>query len=101
MKPIHTIKDKGLSVAIWKTRNGGYSFSISKRYKDKQTDQWKDSKYLFKDDIESLILQLQAALQYANEAALHAEEGLSSGQSKKGSAANYELTQDEIDDLPF
>jgi transposase len=97
MKPIHTIKDKGLSVAIWETRNGGYSFSISKRYKDKQSDEWKDSKYLFKNDVETLIIQLQAALEFEKE-----KTGQSSNPvSQKASNMTNVVDVLDMDDLPF
>ena len=90
MKPVHTIKDKGLSVAVWETRNGGHSFSVSKRYKDKQSGEWKDSKYLFKDDLESLIVMLQTAINYSSNKEAHEEAGIASGQKAI-----------DIDDLPF
>jgi transposase len=97
MKPIHTIKEKGLSVAIWETRNGGYSFSISKRYKDKQSDEWKDSKYLFKNDVETLIIQLQAALEFEKE-----KTGQSSNPVlQKASNMTNVVDVLDMDDLPF
>lgn len=97
MKPIHTIKDRGLSVAIWETRNGGFSFSISKRYKDKQSDEWRDSKYLFKNDVETLIIQLQAALEFEKE-----KTGQSSNPvSQKASNTTEVFDAIDMDDLPF
>ena len=53
-KPVQDFKHKGLSVAVWPTRNGGYSYSISKRYKDKQSGEWRETKSLFKDEAEAL-----------------------------------------------
>lgn len=95
-KPVHSYKDKGLSVAIWENRNGGYSYSIQKRYKDKQSGEWKESKYFYKEDVASLITMLQSAIDYASDRAEHEHEGIPSGQGKQGAEVSY-----EIDDIPF
>lgn len=100
-KPVKDFKEKGVSVAVWETRNGGYSISISKRYKDKVSGEWKESKYWFKEDLGNLIIMLQGALDFCGGAEEHKAEGVSSGQGKPGKPATYELTQEEIDDLPF
>jgi hypothetical protein len=36
-KPLQDFKNKGLSVAVWAGRNRGYTFTVQKRYKDKQS----------------------------------------------------------------
>lgn len=100
-KPVKDFKEKGVSVAVWETRNGGYSISISKRYKDKVSGEWKESKYWFKEDLGNLIIMLQSALDFCGGAEVHKAEGVPSGQGKPGKPATYELTQEEIDDLPF
>ena len=100
-KPVKDFKEKGVSVAVWETRNGGYSISISKRYKDKVSGEWKESKYWFKEDLGNLIIMLQGALDFCGGAEMHQAEGVPSGQGKPGKPATYELTQEEIDDLPF
>jgi hypothetical protein len=96
-KPVHTIKDKGLSVAIWESRGGGYTYSVQKRYKDKQTGEWKDSRYLYKEDVVSLVNMLQSAIDYASDRAEHSHEGIPSGQGKAGPSATYEID----DDIPW
>lgn len=101
MKPVTTIKEKGLQVAVWANRNGGYTYSISKRYKDKQSGEWKESKSLFKEEAEALIKLLQEALRYGTEREMHEFEGIPSGQGKPAAPVKYELTQEEVDDLPF
>jgi hypothetical protein len=100
-KPVKDFKEKGVSVAVWETRNGGYSISISKRYKDKVSNEWKESKYWFKEDLGNLIIMLQGALDFCGGAEVHKAEGASSGQGQPGKPATYELSQNEIDDLPF
>ena len=99
MPPVKTFKEKGLQLAIWESRNGGYSYTISKRYKDKQTGEWKDSKYLYKDDIEALQLMVQSAISYSHDRAEHEHEGIPSGQGKAGPSAAYEIDDDDL--IPF
>jgi len=100
-KPVQDFKHKGLSVAVWPTKNGGYSYSISKRYKDKQSGEWRETKSLFKDEAEALIDLLKQALAYGGSREEHEHEGIPSGQGKPGPKVKYELTDEEIDDLPF
>jgi len=100
-KPVQDFKHKGLSVAVWPTKNGGYSYSISKRYKDKQSGEWKETKSFFKEEAEALIDLLKQALAYGGSREEHEHEGIPSGQGKPGPKVKYELTDEEIDDLPF
>ena len=67
MKPTAQWKDKGLQVTMWPTNNGGHSFQIIKRYKDKKTEEWKDSKYFYKEDLEKLQALIKEALAYKPE----------------------------------
>jgi hypothetical protein len=100
-KPIQDFKNKGVSVAVWPTKNGGYSYSISKRYKDKQSGEWRESKSLFKEEAEALIDLLKQALAHGGTREEHEHEGIPSGQGKPGPKVAYELSDDELDDLPF
>lgn len=100
-KPVQDFKHKGLSVAVWPTKNGGYSYSISKRYKDKQSGEWKETKSLFKDEAEALIDLLKQAIAYGGNREEHEHEGIPSGQGKPGPKVKYELTEDELNDIPF
>lgn len=100
-KPVQDFKNKGVSVAVWPTKNGGYSYSIQKRYKDKQTGEWKETKSLFKEEAEALIELLQQALAYGGTRETHEFEGIPSGQGKPAPNVKYELTDAEVDDLPF
>lgn len=98
MPPVTSYKEKGLQVAVWENRTGGYSYTISKRYKDKQSGEWKDSKYLYKEDMEALTLLIQSALSYAHDRAEHQHEGIPSGQGKQGPSP---VTEFDMDDIPF
>lgn len=52
----------GLKVTAWPMKNqksqADCQYTISKRYKDKESGEWKDSRYLFKQDIQSLFFLL-------------------------------------------
>lgn len=100
-KPVQDFKHKGLSVAVWPTRNGGYSYSISKRYKDKQSGEWRETKSLFKDEAEALIDLLKQAIAYGGTREEHEHEGIPSGQGKPGPKVKYELSEEELEELPF
>ena len=93
--PVKTIRDKGLQIAVWESKNGGYSFSISKTYKCKATDQWKDSKYFYKEDLQKLGDMIQLAVGYASDRATHQEAAIASPMQE----AKYEAFGD--DDIPF
>ena len=100
-KPVMDYKNKGVSVAVWPTKNGGYSYSIQKRYKDKQSGDWKESKYYYKEEVEGLIELLQEAVKYASNRAEHDVDHMASGgyNSEKKAAAKHE--EIDMDDLPF
>jgi transposase len=93
--PVKTIRDKGLQIAVWESNNGGYSFSISKTYKCKATDQWKDSKYFYKEDLQKLGDMIQLAVGYASDRATHEAEAIASPKQEP------KFTPFEDDDLPF
>lgn len=69
-KPIQTFREKGLSVTVWpKNQTGDMTFSIRKTYKDKKTDEWKESKSLFLSDLKALLGLVQQTINFAEEAA--------------------------------
>jgi hypothetical protein len=100
-KPVQNFRNKGLDVAIWETRTGGISLTIRKTYKDKQTGEYKESKYLFKEDAERLIELLQEAVKYAGNRSAHNEEHLQSGGFSPNKPAPAKTDDIDWDDLPF
>lgn len=100
-KPVQDFKNKGLSVAVWPGRNGGYTYSVQKRYKDKQSGEWKETKSLFKEEAEALIELLQQALAYGGSRDTHEHEGMLTNQAKPVQPVKYELSEDDIDSIPF
>lgn len=93
--PVKTIRNKGLAIAIWETNNGGYSFSISKTYKCKQTEKWKESKYLYKTDLEALGPMIEEAIGYASDKATYEAEAIASPKQEP------QFSSFEDDDIPF
>ncbi len=65
-KPVQNFRDKGIDVAVWNAKNGGYSFTIRKTYKNKQSGEYVETKYLYKEECEKLIELLQEAVKYAS-----------------------------------
>lgn len=100
-KPVQNFRDKGLDVAVWENRNGGYSFTFRKTYKNKETQQYVETKYFYKEECEKLIELLQEAVKYASGRAEHDVDHMASGgyNSEKKAAAKHE--EIDMDDLPF
>jgi hypothetical protein len=99
-KPVQNFRDRGIDVAVWSAKNGGYSFTVRKTYKNKQTGEYVETKYLYKEEVEKLIELLQQAVKYASNRAEHDVEHMASGGfSGEKSAAKHE--EIDMDDLPF
>ncbi len=97
-KPVQNFRDKGIDVAVWSAKNGGYSFTIRKTYKNKQSGEYVETKYMYKEECEKLIELLQEAVKYASNRSEHESQGSQNG---LGQNVARELTQEELDDLPF
>jgi hypothetical protein len=99
-KPVQNFRDRGLDVAVWTAKNGGYSFTIRKTYKNKQSGEYVETKYMYKEECEKLIELLQEAVKYASNRAAHDEEHIASGgySGQKSTAKHEEI---DINDLPF
>lgn len=60
-KPTAKFRSGGIEVVRWPSSNGGSTFTIQKRYKDKGSGEWKESKSLWASDLPVLAaLCLQA-----------------------------------------
>jgi hypothetical protein len=99
-KPVQNFRDRGIDVAVWSAKNGGYSFTVRKTYKNKQTGEYVETKYLYKEEAEKLIELLQQAVKYASNRSAHDEEHLASGgfSGEKSTAKHEEI---DMEDLPF
>ncbi len=92
-KPIQAWREKGIDIAAWEGQHG-YSFTIRKSYKDKTTGEWKESKYLYADDLERLAGLLVNALSWS-------AENNSEPRDVKVSQAVVPKPTDLDDDIPF
>lgn len=59
--PINKYKEKGIEIAEWAGKNGS-SYTITKRYKDKTSGEYKDSKSFFESELGILSALLNQAL---------------------------------------
>lgn len=96
-KPVQNFRSKGLDVAVWPAKNGGYSFTFRKTYKNKETQQYVETKYFYKDEVEQLIELLKEAVKYASNRAEHDVEHMASG----GLNAQPKKAEIDMDDIPF
>lgn len=65
--PIKAFRNRGVDVAVWETRNGGYSITWRKSYKDKVSGEYKESKTLFPDEAKLLVDLLNMAVHFCDE----------------------------------
>lgn len=112
----HSIKSAaclGLELACWTSDDGKISFSINKRYKDKNTEEWKDTKYLNSGDLAGLLEIANKGLAWAGkyyEAKRAAKDGAAPsahGQAQAprpaptGGMAMQQAVPFDDDDIPF
>lgn len=69
--PVEKFKRQGVEVAIWRG-DKGLSASIKKSYKNKATNEYKETKVFFEDDLERLIEVCKEAVAF-----LRAQKGTS------------------------
>lgn len=96
-KPLKTWKtglSTGLQVAAWENQSG-VSFTISKRYKDKDTGEWKESKSFYPSDLAALAHLAPAAIQFAD-LMWEQEKQNSAGIAPKDTVKSF-----DVDDVPF
>lgn len=60
-KPIKAAREKGIDIAMWQTKNGGYSFTFRKSYKDKASGEYKESKQFFAEELDMLKRLIEEA----------------------------------------
>jgi len=68
-RPLQSFNEKGVDVAVWESSYGP-TISIKKRFKDKKTGEWKDSKTYFPAEaavIQKLLGQALDHIGHTNE----------------------------------
>lgn len=59
--PLSRWRIKGMSLAAWQHPKGYVTYSYEKSYFDKNTNEWKQSKILFREDLLALATMAQQA----------------------------------------
>ena len=69
--PFKTFRAGKISISLWQneTEHEGrtftqYTIKVQKRYRDKQTDEWKTTEYLYQQDLPNLIVCAQKAFEF-------------------------------------
>jgi hypothetical protein len=59
-KPVAKYRVGNVSAAVWKS-DAGYSVTLQKSFKDKETDEWRNTESLFHGDILNAMKALERA----------------------------------------
>lgn len=104
-KPVKTWRNKGIDIAAWQNEQGSVSFTLRKQYRNKQTNTWTDTKYLYQDDLRSLIELLEQAVAWNSANAADREEhkwaGVESGSLNTVVEKTAQAVSFQDDDIPF
>ena len=104
-KPVQTWRNKGLDIAAWGNEQGRVSFTLRKQYRNKQTNTWTDTKYLYQDDLRALVELLELAIAWNSSGADREEHKWAGVESGSLSAVVKQTAQvvtlDEDDMIPF
>lgn len=108
MKNLHSAAALGLQLAAWLSDTGNVSFSLSKRFKDKETGEWKDTKYLLPSDLAALVELanrglLLAADHYDRRREANKQNGTpnSHAEAPRNTSTTQAQTNFADDDIPF
>lgn len=98
-RPKKAWRNKGIDIAAWENDRGGVSFTFRKTYKDKETQQYKETKYLFAQDLRDLHTLLSEVIDWNHNLAereTHEAEAAASGAD-----AMKQRLEREDDMIPF
>jgi hypothetical protein len=93
-RPVYQTRKGAVQLAAWE-QNGpegqkGYSFKLNRRYKDKRTQEWTDSPFLFDNDLlvaAALLQQAFADLCITRASQAHGTGGAPSGRTDAAAPA--------------
>ena len=101
-RPLNAWKAKGIDIAAWPTRNGGISFTISKRFKEKESGEWKETKSFFGGDLKLLGELISQASTWESEQGGTHHEPMDNGPVKpEVQAVVRQLVNKNDEDIPF
>ncbi|NDC96287.1 hypothetical protein EB077_13355 [bacterium] len=106
-KPKKAFRNKGIDIAAWENDRGGVSFTFRKTYKNKETGEYKETKYLFANDLKDLRDLITEVLTWNETLADRTEHkyaaaanGAEAMAAKIASGADVKFEDDE-DQIPF
>lgn len=106
-KPKKAFRNKGIDIAAWENDRGGVSFTFRKTYKNKETGEYKETKYLFANDLKDLRDLITEVLTWNETLADRTEHkyaaaanGAEAMAAKIASGADVKFENDE-DKIPF
>ena len=104
MKPVKTWRTKGVQLAAWENKDR-VTFMIQKRYFDKKTDEWKETKTFFREDLMALKDMITEAAEWCltgviPEMPLVGPPKVSEVKITVGAKPQPTLIEDD-DDIPF
>lgn len=88
-KPLMSFREKCVKCAIWEGKTGP-QITISRSFKDKNTNVWTDGKCFFPSDLSLLIPMLEQALKWCNDQAQENE-------ARTHPPQNVPTTDDKLD----
>lgn len=105
--PAKRWKHKGLQLTAWENQ-GRISFQITKSYLDKNTNEWKDTRTIFRDDLVALKEMIEEATHWSltgnipemAESIMPKQNSVPMPKMTIGKVKEPELIQED-DDIPF
>lgn len=97
-KPVveFTSKISSIKLAGWQGERG-ISWQLNKRYKDKESGEWKETKYLSDWDLDAIASLAAQAKEFLSERRRAARDG-GAVREETAPAKSYKV---EVDDIPF
>lgn len=87
----------GVQLSCWVDSNGNSSFQIRKTYKDKETNEWKQTSSLYPSDLAALAILAPQAIAYADEQKVKA----SNANGRNSAPRDDGPPPDDSGDIPF
>ncbi len=98
-KPLQKFRDKGISLSLWKSRNGGYQVKVEKSYKPKDSPEWKKTDSYFPDELERLEKLCADARRWIHEQGTQSPHEIAKADGYAPVQTN--LFDDDLDIVPF
>lgn len=98
-KPLISFRNKGIEIAAWEFKGNQVNFTLRKTYKNKETQQWQETKTYFVDDLRNLRELVNQALSWMEQQPDVAPSA--AAQKILNAAVPAPATTLDDDDIPF